>query len=164
MTMRKFSAWTIATALGFGLSPVAPGTMGTLVGVAVVYFSNPLQLSWKVLIWSVLLVSGTWSASVIDQLTHKKDNQKIVIDEVVGYGITAWTAQNHWSTLIAAFLLFRFFDIFKLPPVRQIDQWSKNRTVSKSFWSGFGVMADDLVAGFQALLVILFLQLLQLLP
>jgi phosphatidylglycerophosphatase A len=84
------------------------------------------------------------------------DNQNIVIDEVIGLGITAWTAGRDLKTLFAAFVLFRFFDVIKPPPVRQVDLWSKRQA---SPWAGgFGVIADDIVAGFQALAVILVLQ------
>lgn len=159
----------IATALGAGLFPIAPGTMGTLVGMPIAYFSSDWPIFERILLWLFLLIVGTWSAKIFDELMGTQDNQNIVIDEVVGLGITAWTAGQNLHTLIAAFILFRFFDILKPSPVRQIDEWSRKKASHKNhhlaaWWSGFGVMADDLVAGFQGLLVILILQKFHILP
>jgi phosphatidylglycerophosphatase A len=89
------------------------------------------------------------------------DNQNIVMDEVVGLGLTAlFVAREDWKGWIAAFVLFRLFDIVKIPPVRAVDRWSKGSPgKSMNPWiSGFGVMADDVVAGLQGLLVIVLLK------
>jgi phosphatidylglycerophosphatase A len=85
------------------------------------------------------------------------DNQNIVIDEVVGFGVATLSLQSteRWGWVIA-FLLFRFFDGVKLPPVRQIDQWSKNHP--SAWMGGVGVLADDFVAALQTLGLILLLQ------
>jgi phosphatidylglycerophosphatase A len=166
---RAFSALLIATALGAGLSPFAPGTMGTLVGVPIVFLSANSSLIARLALWIGLLALGTWAAKSLDEIMGSEDNQSIVIDEVVGFGISAWTADGHLNTLIAAFVLFRLFDIWKPFPVRSIDRWSKKMASQKanphaSWYGGFGVMADDVAAGFQALLVVLLLQHFQLLP
>jgi phosphatidylglycerophosphatase A len=152
----------IGTALGAGLLPLAPGTMGTLVGVPIAYFTNSWEWPWRVALWGGLTILGTWAAQVFDQTMGTKDNQNIVIDEVVGFGITAWTAGHDFKTLLAAFVLFRFFDVLKPPPVRQMDGWSKKQ--ASPTWEGFGVMADDMIAGFQGLGLILLLQWLDILP
>ena len=91
------------------------------------------------------------------------DNQNIVIDEVIGLGITAWTSGHEWKTLLAAFFAFRFFDVLKPFPVRLVDRWSKKKAEEKGsalapWWGGFGVIADDILAGFQGLVVILIFQ------
>lgn len=155
-------ALLIGTALGAGLFPVAPGTMGTLVAMPLAYFTQEWHWGIRVLFWIGLTGLGTWAAKVFDETMETSDNQNIVIDEVIGLGITAWTAGNDAKTWIAAFLLFRFFDVVKPPPVRQVDRWSKNQ--ASSYWGGFGVIADDIVAGFQALAVILILQAFKILP
>jgi phosphatidylglycerophosphatase A len=154
------SALITATALGAGLAPIAPGTMGTLVGLPIAYATNLWPVAPRVILWLGLTALGTWAAQVFDRMMKTGDNQCIVIDEVVGLGITAWTAGRHATTLAAAFVLFRFFDIVKPPPVRQVDSWSKKHPA----WSGFGVMADDILAGFQALICVMLLQHFQLLP
>ncbi|MEO5970698.1 MAG: phosphatidylglycerophosphatase A [Bdellovibrionia bacterium] len=153
---KSVSAFWIATALGAGLFPIAPGTMGTLVALPIAYYTNEWDLTARLLFWVGLTVLGSWAATVFDQMMKTGDNQNIVIDEVIGLGITAWTAGRDLKTLAVAFVLFRIFDVVKPPPVRQVDLWSKNQA---SPWAGgFGVIADDIVAGFQALGVILVLQ------
>ena len=94
---------------------------------------------------------GTWAAGEFDRVSQSHDNQQIVVDEVAGQFIAAATAHTQWEFLIA-FALFRLFDITKPPPVRQLDRWSKKET------SGFGVIADDLMAGLLALGVMCALQ------
>jgi len=160
---RGLTAIIVSTALGAGLFPFAPGTMGTLIAVPLVYFSQDAFWVFRLLLWAALLAIGTWSAKVIDELMGSSDHQNIVIDEVVGFGITAWTAGNHPETLFVAFVVFRFFDILKPPPVRQVDRWSKIKASQKSgtasqWWGGFGVMADDLLAGVLGLLTVMALQ------
>lgn len=150
------SSLAVSTALGAGLFPVAPGTAGTLAAMPLAYWVSDWFWPWKVFFWGVLTLVGTLAAGYFDELMGTSDNQNIVIDEVIGLGITSWTAGQDWKTWIAAFLLFRFFDVLKFPPVRQIDQWSKKK--SSRFWGGFGVIADDMAAGFQALAMILILQ------
>lgn len=152
----------IATALGAGLFPVAPGTMGTLVALPLAFLTREWSWPLRIVLWGSLTILGTWAAKVFDQTMGTNDNQNIVIDEVIGLGITAWTAGSDPKTWVAAFFLFRFFDVLKPPPVRQIDRWSKKQ--SSAWWGGFGVIADDIVAGFQGLAVILILQRFSILP
>lgn len=145
----------VATAFGVGFSPFAPGTLGSLVGLPIAFFTRDWHWIERVGLWGGLIILGTWAAQAFDRLMQTHDNQSIVIDEVVGLGISAWTAGNDLKAWVAAFVLFRFFDILKPPPVRQVDQWSKN----KSDWTGgFGVIADDVIAGLQALCLLILLQ------
>ena len=159
---KSITSFGIATALGAGLFPVAPGTMGTLVAIPLAYWTHSWPVLFQVLFWALLILVGSGSAKVFDEAMGTSDNQNIVIDEVIGLGITAWTAGTAYQSWIAAFVLFRFFDVLKPPPVGQIDQWSKNQ--SSPWLRGFGVIADDMMAGFQALAVILLLQFLHFLP
>jgi phosphatidylglycerophosphatase A len=155
---RKIIALFIATAAGAGLLPKAPGTFGTIVGLPIAYFTRDWPIIARVGLWTALTVAGTWSAQVFDQTMQSTDNQNIVIDEVVGMGITAWTLGGSlptgWQGWLAAFLLFRLFDMWKPYPIRLVDVWSKKSPA----WSGFGVMADDILAGFYGLLCIILLQ------
>jgi phosphatidylglycerophosphatase A len=160
---RATAAFIIATAFGAGLTPLAPGTMGALFGVPLAYFSSEWDWVLRVLFWVFLSAIGTWAATVFDETMETGDNQRIVIDEVIGLGICAWTAGQNLTTLAAAFVLFRFFDIVKPPPVRQLDRWSKKKAAQTSdpfarWYGGFGVIADDIAAGLQGLAVILILQ------
>jgi phosphatidylglycerophosphatase A len=154
----------IATALGAGLIPKAPGTMGALVGVPLAWATADFPLPWRVAIAAFLLVIGTWASHEWEiRAQGGGDDQRIVIDEVMGLYVTSLPLGSESGTWawVAAFILFRFFDIVKPPPVRAIDMWSKAsakaaalRGASSSWTGAFGVMADDLVAGFQGLLVL----------
>jgi phosphatidylglycerophosphatase A len=166
---RALCATVIATALGAGLIPLAPGTWGTIIAIPLAYLSVDWHWGFRVLLWGAIAVIGTWAAAVFDEVMGTGDNQSIVIDEVLGLGITAWTAGHDLKSWIAAFVLFRFFDVVKPPPIRQVDLWSKKKAKSGSksglsrYWGGFGVMADDVLAGFEALAVIAVLQALKIL-
>lgn len=154
---KAVSAVAIGTAFGAGLAPVAPGTMGSLVGLPIAYFAAEWTLEAKLALWSAITLAGTWACKEFDELMQSHDNQNLVIDEVVGVGLTALTltqASSGWAWF-AALVLFRFFDIVKPPPVRQVDRWSKT---GSAWMGGFGVMADDIVAGFQGLAVMLALR------
>lgn len=159
---KVFVAASIATALGAGFSPIGPGSAGSLMGLPLVYLTLHWSFLTRVLFWSALTLIGSWAAAIFDRSMGTHDNQNIVVDEVIGVAITAWTVGEDIRTWIAAFVLFRFFDILKPPPVRSIDSWSKIE--SSPFLGGFAVIADDMVAGLQGLGVILFLQWMHILP
>jgi phosphatidylglycerophosphatase A len=144
----------VATAGGAGLLPKMPGTWGTMVGIPIVYFTRDWPISARVALWVGITAIGTWSAQVFDQTMKSTDNQNIVIDEVVGMGITGWTAGNNWQAYLAAFFIFRLFDVWKPYPIRLVDVWSKKSAA----WSGFGVMADDILAAVYGLLLMLVIQ------
>ena len=152
-------ASVIATAGGAGLLPIAPGTWGTLVAIPLAWATTTLPIEARILFWSILFVIGVWSAKHLDELMQTQDNQCVVIDEVVGLGVTAWLIpQGSWIGWTLAFLVFRLFDIWKPFPIRWIDQWSHRQSTFRPaheayWWSGFGVMADDLLAGFYGLAV-----------
>ena len=154
--VRGYAALIIGTAGGAGMFPVAPGTMGTLFAVPLAWFTADAHPALRAALWLALLAAGTWAARVLEELMGTSDNQSIVMDEVVGYGITAWTVGHDARAAIVAFVLFRLFDMVKVPPARQMDRWSKK---ARSPWvRGFGVMGDDVVAGFQGLAVVLIAQ------
>lgn len=128
-----------ATALGAGYSPVAPGTCGTAVTVPLVWALSGLP-TWQ---WALACVAITAFAiavaHVADRAWATHDSQRIVIDEVAGYCITMLpVARGHWAPLVIGFIVFRFFDITKPPPVRAIDQ---------KLPGGWGVVLDDAAAG-----------------
>ncbi len=161
--IKAYFAVLVGTALGAGLMPLAPGTWGTLIAIPLAYFTTDWCFAAKAALWLLLTALGTWAAKFFDQTFGSKDNQSIVMDEVVGYWLTAWTAGRNIHMILAAFVLFRLFDITKPPPVRQIDRWSKKKagesnSESAAWWGGFGVMADDVAAGVIGLAVMLLLQ------
>ena len=163
----------IATALGLGYLPKAPGTWGSLAGVALGWvamtfstlqvaprmgatgeLSNPPGSWWIGFAWNefviALMVSaiGVWAANRTAKYLQKKDPQIVVIDEVSGQLIaymglaTPRTFAVNWKYLLLGFILFRVFDIWKPFPARQAE----------SLPGGFGIMADDWIAGIYAAL------------
>ncbi len=158
---RERVAMALATAGGAGLFPVASGTAGTLVGIPIHWLSAEWEWPFRVLLWAVLFCVGVWAGKVVDDAMGSGDHSCIVMDEVVGYGITAWTCGQDTASLVAAFFIFRFLDIVKPWPVRRIDVWSKNKALASApgnYWGGLGVMADDLAAALIGLALIVILQ------
>jgi phosphatidylglycerophosphatase A len=152
----------VATFLGAGLMPKAPGTMGSLATIPLLWVSLSWSVEIRIVFWVGIFLIGTWASGVVDKKLGAADSQIIVIDEVVGMGITGWFASPTWSWMLAVFIVFRFFDILKIPPVRQVDLWSKNRASTRYqagiFVRGLGPMLDDSVAGIQGLIVLWFLK------
>lgn len=145
------SPWhLLALGAGAGLPRAAPGTWGTL--LAWLLFLRLDQSlgpwSWWLLV-GIMLAAGSYAAQLTGTRLRVPDSSHIVIDEIVAFWIVLLLlpgdAAHGGPMLIAAFLLFRFFDIVKPPPIRALDARFKN---------GAGVMADDLVAAFYTLLVL----------
>lgn len=140
----------IALGAGSGLPRFAPGTWGTLFGWALFALLDPFysDLAWFGLI-VVGLYFGAWAAQRTGAALGKADSGHIVIDEVVAFWVVLVmlpdTVELKGLQHTLAFVLFRFFDIVKPPPIRWLDARIKN---------GIGVMLDDLVAAFFTLLVI----------
>ncbi len=144
----KFSEY-ISTLFGIGYFPKAPGTAGTLFA-AIVYFILPDQwfYSWQNSIFAliVILICSIISVFFISKaeigLGH--DNGKIVLDEFWGYFIAVLFLPKTLPVIIAAFVLFRIFDILKPEPV----------DVLQKLPGGWGVMADDIMAGVYSNLIL----------
>ena len=142
----------LATAGGAGYAPIAPGTFGSAVGVALFVPLSGLHPLLFALTTATLLALGTWAADRAELFFGKKDDGRIVIDEVVGQLIALFPVLFfanpgglHLLALLGAgFLLFRLFDIWKPGPVG----WAERR-----FEGGAGVMLDDVAAGALAALV-----------
>ncbi|HEX5067738.1 MAG TPA: phosphatidylglycerophosphatase A [Myxococcota bacterium] len=140
-------AVAIATAGGAGYAPVAPGTAGALVGVALYALLAPLGAVVVVVVACVLLAVGIAASNVAEHVYGHADDGRIVIDEVVGQLLAlaplpalAAEPRNPWL-LLAGFLAFRLFDIWKPGPVR----WAE-----RNLKGGAGVMFDDVLAGLLA--------------
>ena len=149
---------------GVGLIPFAPGTFGALVGVIIFYGlflackSSPQYFQVVVIIASLIVTAlGIWASNYGEKIFGEKDAQRIVVDEVAGQVISyilvapMMIAQLSKPTIIiiAGFLLFRTFDIWKPYPIRQLEKLG----------GGLGVMADDVLAGIYAAVVLLFIAL-----
>lgn len=141
----------IATGFGSGYSPIAPGTAGALLAM-LIWWGYSLLFSYcisiPVLTFIVIVIftfAGVWSSSVVEKYWGK-DPSRVVVDEMVGTWIALLAVPEgaHWGYMLAAFVLFRFFDIVKPFGVRKME----------CLPSGFGIMADDILAGVYGFIVI----------
>jgi phosphatidylglycerophosphatase A len=127
----------IIATVGFaGYFPFAPGTVGTAVCALFIFLLRPSDISLFILIIPLLIVGVLASHSMEKVLG--KDSGHIVIDEFCGYLLSVVFLPRSTGYLVAAFFLFRFFDILKPPPVRNAENY---------FTGGLGVMLDDVLAG-----------------
>ena len=136
----KWQRW-VAFGFGSGLSPVAPGTVGTLIGIPVVIFFQFLPTAVVLLGTLLIVLLSVWLAGVVTRQIDIEDHPSIVIDEIAGYVMAMAMIPLTWWTVITGFLIFRLLDIYKPPPVGWLD---RNCT------GGFGITADDVVAGIYA--------------
>jgi phosphatidylglycerophosphatase A len=148
-----YLALALATC-GVGYMPIAPGTFGSMIGVAIylllaeLFRRSPsalrelsVLLAVELILITVITLVGIWAATRVERLARRKDPGKVVIDEVSGQLIALLPilprVDTGWITIFSAFLLFRLFDIIKPYPARRLE----------SLESGLGIMADDIVAG-----------------
>ncbi|NQU44583.1 phosphatidylglycerophosphatase A [bacterium] len=140
----RFLVLAFATGFGTGYSPVVSGTVGTLVGVVLFWFLHPG--GWPAYLFACIIL--TWMAILVSTAAEgiygRKDDGRIVIDEVVGYLFTMLWAPRTWPAIAIGFVLFRFFDIFKFPPARGLQ----------GLRGGKGIVIDDLAAGLYSCIVL----------
>jgi len=143
-------AWVLATWFGCGMSPLAPGTVGTL-GAIPLYLAVVQGGRASVVAAAVVIAGiGVWAASVVARERRESDPQIVVIDEVAGLLVTMIPfASFSWSALAVGFVAFRLADIVKPWPVRWLDRLP----------GGWGIVLDDIGAGALAALALVALQL-----
>ncbi|HJZ79316.1 MAG TPA: phosphatidylglycerophosphatase A [Pyrinomonadaceae bacterium] len=166
-TFGDYLALGIATC-GVGYFPIAPGTLGAIVGVALYLPINAWsyqlletyalqhrlsmidvltpQLALMLVVIFFVTMVGIWAATRAERVLQRKDPSIVVIDEVAGQMIALLSASvwfPTWRSLLSAFILFRLFDIWKPYPIRRLEAME----------SGLGIMADDVLAGVYALIV-----------
>jgi phosphatidylglycerophosphatase A len=146
--MRIKLANLISTWFGCGCSPKAPGTAGSLaalaIGILLHEYAGFMQWHFAILA-AVTFIPAVWAAGVTAVATGRKDPQIVVIDEVIGTWIALAGARSYnWKSYLAALALFRLFDIWKPPPVRQLE----------ALPGGWGINLDDVMAGVYAALVL----------
>jgi phosphatidylglycerophosphatase A len=136
----------IALGFGTGLAPVAPGTIGTLLAfplyAALVRWIDPLGI---LVLLPALFALGVWACGRTGRALGAPDHAGMNWDEIVAFMLVLVFTPAGLAWQVAAFGAFRLFDIIKPPPIRYLD-----RTVK----GGFGVMLDDLLAAFYALLLL----------
>jgi phosphatidylglycerophosphatase A len=139
----------IAVGFGSGLSPIAPGTAGTVLTVPLVYFLQQQPLLVYGLVTMFVLLTGSWVCGYAAKKLQVHDHSSIVYDEIAGFLITMFMVPASWTLLLAGFVLFRFFDAVKPWPISWFD---------KNLHDGFGIMFDDIVAGVMSLICLTMIQ------
>lgn len=128
----------IATYFSIGRFPKAPGTVATLATIPLWYLLAQTGPIIYMIVTFLLFPLGVIAAQAYENQVQTHDSKEIVIDEVVGYLITMTWLPINWKSAVLGFIIFRILDIAKPPPIRQLDE---------KIPGGFGVMADDVVAG-----------------
>jgi len=126
----------IATAGGAGYFPVAPGTAGSVVGIAIYFLTWHWSKSAQVALVVGISAVGVWASNVAERHFNKEDPGHVVIDEVAGQVVTLVGLGSGVMTLTLGFLLFRALDIIKPWPANRLER----------LHGGRGIMADDLMA------------------
>lgn len=140
----RHPAHFIAFGGGAGLSPAAPGTVGTLLALPLFWYLAPrLEPTEFLLLVAVMFVVGIWACGTTGRMLRCPDHGGMVWDEIVAFLLVLFFTPDTMLWQSFAFLLFRLFDVLKPPPIRYYEQTLRG---------GFGVMFDDLIAAFYALL------------
>jgi phosphatidylglycerophosphatase A len=137
-------ATLLATGLGSGYSPLAPGTAGTVVGLLLFWPMHGVPLVYQVAATLVLFLFGVQAATIVERETGLKDPGIVVVDEIIGVWITLLMVPWTLAYVVAGFLLFRVFDVVKPFPARRAE----------SLPHGWGIVCDDVMAGIYANLVL----------
>lgn len=137
-----------ATGFYTGKMRPAPGTWGTLITVPIAmglrYFLGP-QSHYYLVFTFLLMIFACWIAELHERVTGAHDPKEITIDEIVGYLISMALLPGTWEAYLAAFVLFRFFDVLKPFPISYLD---------RKIEGGIGTIADDVAAGMATNLVL----------
>ena len=137
----KYPVHFVAQGFGSGLVPVASGTFGSLVGVVLYWFMAPLAAVPYAMTTLGLWLVGVFVCGQTARDLGGHDPGSIVWDEIVGYLVAMYLLPRHWSWMLSGFALYRLFDIWKPFPIRMVERLP----------GGWGIMADDVVAGAYAL-------------
>jgi phosphatidylglycerophosphatase A len=134
----------LATGIGSGHAPVAPGTAGSAVGLLMFWPLASLPLAAQLAAGVAVFVLGALAATRVARGTGKKDPGLVVVDEVVGMWVTLVGLPFGVVTAAAGFVLFRIMDVAKPWPARDLERLP----------GGWGIMADDVAAGIYAHLLL----------
>lgn len=141
----KWISGIFSTFLGVGFIPIAPGTIAAFITAAAYKFFL-FKFSWPVyiLLMIAVFIAGSIASSIYAKTINKKDPRTVVIDEVLGQLIPLLLLPPEWGLIIAAFFLFRFFDILKPLFIKKTENFP---------W-GWGIMLDDVLSGIYAGIII----------
>ncbi len=146
----KFALWKypvhfLAYGFGTGLMPLLPGTFGSLVGIAFFWFMAPLAPLPYAGIVAVLGIAGIFICGQTARDVGAIDPGFIVWDEIVGFLVAMYLMSRGWRWILAGFVLYRIFDIWKPYPIAAVEE---------NLGLGSGIMADDIVAGLYTLAIL----------
>lgn len=133
----------IAFGFGSGAAPFAPGTFGTLMAIPFYLVIRPLPLLAYLIVVALFIVVTAFISDRVSREIHFHDHPGMCIDEFSGFFVTMIAAPHDWWWILAGFLLFRLFDIWKPWPISVIDE---------KVHGGIGMILDDVVAGIAAMM------------
>ena len=141
-----FFYYNLGTGFGLGFSPYAPGTLGSLLGLVLVYLFFPASFILQVLFLLPLCFASVYISSWVAESENSSDPSIVIIDEVVGQVLVFLFIPQplSWKLFLVGFLLFRIFDIWKPWIIKKAEKLPR----------GWGIVADDLVAGLFANLIL----------
>lgn len=131
----------LAIGFGSGLSPIMPGTAGTIIAIPIFLLLSHMALPFYILTLLLLIICGFRICETAEKKLKTNDPSIVVWDEIVGYLITMIAIPANWLWIILGFIFFRVLDMWKPWPIR----W-----VNDNLHGGFGIMTDDILAGFGA--------------
>jgi phosphatidylglycerophosphatase A len=134
----RHPVYCLGLGFGSGLAPKAPGTFGTLAAIPLVFAMQYVSTTLYAVITLIAAIAGFWICARTAEAMGEHDHPAIVWDEIAGYMIAMFALPFSWVNVILAFVLFRFFDIYKPGPIGWCDRNLKG---------GTGIMMDDLLAG-----------------
>jgi len=140
MSLKQRLAFVFATGFGSGLSPFAPGTAGSAVGLLFVWAMSYLPLAGQIAFTLAVTALAMIAADITARATGLKDPGLVVADEIAGMMVTMIAIPLTFKSVLLGFLLFRVMDVVKPPPARRFER----------FKGGVGIVADDLMAGLYA--------------
>ena len=145
MNFRDKAAVFLATGFYVGNIPFAPGTIGSLIGLPLSFLLAGLPLSAAMVAAVIIIGLAVWIAGAAARTFERKDPGCIVVDEIAGMVVTLIGLPFNLATVMTGFILFRILDILKPFPIRVLD---------KRLSGGLGIVADDVVAGIFANILI----------
>ena len=137
-----------AFGFGLGLTPKIPGTAGTLLAFPLYWLTSQSFMLVYILISTLMFLIGIWLCQRTGTALNKHDDSGIVWDEITAFYIVLLTTPDDWYWQLIAFVLFRFFDAAKPPPINWLD---------KNIGGGLGVMVDDIAASLLTIFIICLL-------
>lgn len=145
MKFRERAVLFLATGFYIGTVPFAPGTFGSIIGLPICFLISRLNILLSLICTILFILFAIWMAAAAEKELKKKDAGEIVIDEIAGLIVTLVGLPFTLKTAIVGFIVFRAFDILKPFPIRLLE---------KKVAGGFGVVLDDVLAGFYGNLIL----------